>query len=195
LEDTTDFGKPTGATTAAGPVYAVEPNLKGFLGASYNLGSILALPLVPLINDRFGRRWSIMFGSVISAIGALFQGFANGGKCNCLLLVDNLLIFLSAAMYIVARMMLGFGFAFCVIAGSAMLGELGYPKERPVLGSLFNASYFFGQIIAAAVGLGTVTIPNDWGWRIPSLLQIIPALLQITFILLVCHSVYDQSTF
>ena len=86
-------------------------------------------------------------------------------------------------MYIVARILLGFGFAFCVIAGSSMLGELGYPKERPFLGSLFNASYFFGQIIAAAVGLATVRIPNDWGWRIPSLLQIFPAMLQIIFIL------------
>ncbi|KAH8645997.1 general substrate transporter [Tricladium varicosporioides] len=159
------FGSPTGKILATGPQYAVEPNLKGFLGASYNLGSILALPFVPLINDRFGRRWSIMIGSLISVVGAIMQGFANG-----------------AAMYIVARIMLGFGFPFCVIAGSSMLGELGYPKERPFLGSLFNSSYFFGQIIAAAVGLGTVTIPNDWGWRIPSLLQIFPAMLQIVFI-------------
>jgi MFS family permease len=86
-------------------------------------------------------------------------------------------------MYIVARIMLGFGFPFCIIAGSAMLGELGYPKERAFLGSLLNATYFFGQIIAAAVGLGTVVIPNNWGWRIPSLLQMFPAMLQITFIL------------
>jgi MFS family permease len=86
-------------------------------------------------------------------------------------------------MYIVARLILGFGFPFCLIAASSMIGELGYPKERPILGSLLNASYFIGQIIAAAVGLVTVTIPNDWGWRIPSLLQIFPAMLQIIFIL------------
>lgn len=111
------------------------------------------------------------------------QGFANGGKKASILSKKSPAYFSKAAMYIVARMMLGFGFAFCVIAGSAMLGELGYPKERAFLGSLFNASYFFGQIIAAAVGLGTVTIPSDWGWRIPSLLQIFPAMLQIIFIL------------
>jgi hypothetical protein len=32
-------------------------------------------------------------------------------------------------MYIVARMILGFGIVFCIVSGSAMLGELSYPKE------------------------------------------------------------------
>ena len=39
-------------------------------------------------------------------------------------------------MYIIARMLLGLGIVFCIISGSAMIGELGYPKERPVLTSL-----------------------------------------------------------
>lgn len=76
---TIDFGSPTGKMLPTGsPQYAVEPNLKGFLAASYGLGSIMALPFVPFINDRFGRRWSIMIGSVISVLGAIMQGFANG---------------------------------------------------------------------------------------------------------------------
>lgn len=89
----------------------------------------------------------------------------------------------TAAMYIIARILLGFGIPFCIIAGSAMIGELGYPKERAILTSLFNASYGIGQIIAASIALGTVNIPNDWAWRIPSLLQIAPSLIQIVFIL------------
>lgn len=51
--------------------------------------------------------------------------------------------------------------------------------------SLFNASYGIGQVIAASVGLGTVKIVSDWSWRIPSVLQIAPAALQIIFILFV----------
>jgi MFS family permease len=86
-------------------------------------------------------------------------------------------------MYIVARIMLGFGIPFCIVSGSAMLGELAYPKERAIMTSLFNASYGIGQITAAAVGLGTVNIASDWGWRIPSVLQIAPAAIQIIFIL------------
>lgn len=61
------------------PQYAIEANLKGFLGAAYSLGAILALPFVPYLNQRVGRRWTIMFGSCVSLVGALIQGFANGG--------------------------------------------------------------------------------------------------------------------
>ena len=62
------------------------------------------------------------------------------------------------------------------------LSELGHPKERAILGSLFNSCYFIGAIVAAGVTLGTFQMPNDWGWRIPSLLQVVPSVLQITFI-------------
>ncbi|OGM47146.1 beta-glucosidase H [Aspergillus bombycis] len=159
------FGRLTGDTVDGKPEYQVEPNLKGFLGAAYSLGAILALPLVPWVNQRLGRRWTIMFGSCISLVGAILQGFANG-----------------VGMYVVARMLLGFGIPFCIVAGSSLIGELGYPKERPILTSLFNSSYFIGQIVAAAVGLGTVTIASNWAWRIPSLLQIAPAMVQVVFV-------------
>ncbi|EAW16682.1 putative MFS sugar transporter [Aspergillus fischeri NRRL 181] len=165
------FGHPTGAVVDGKPKYEIEANLKGFLGAAYSLGAIISLPFVPWVNQRFGRRWTIVFGSCISLVGALLQGFANG-----------------VGMYVVARMVLGFGIPFCIVAGSSLLGELGYPKERPILTSLFNSSYFIGQIIAASVGLGTVTIKTDWAWRIPSLLQIAPAMVQIVFVFLLPES-------
>ncbi|KAJ5387868.1 MFS sugar transporter [Penicillium cosmopolitanum] len=165
------FGHTTGKTVDGRPEYAIEANLKGFLGAAYSLGAILSLPFVPYLNQRVGRRWTIMFGSCVSLIGAIIQGFSNG-----------------VAMYIVARILLGFGIPFCIVAGSSLLGELGYPKERPILTSLFNSSYFIGQIIAAAVGLGTVTIASNWAWRIPSLLQIAPAMVQILTVMFLPES-------
>ncbi|KAJ5776238.1 MFS sugar transporter [Penicillium nucicola] len=165
------FGNETGKIVDGRPEYAIEANLKGFLGAAYSLGAILSLPFVPYLNQRVGRRWTIMFGSCVSLIGALIQGFSNG-----------------VAMYIVARMLLGFGIPFCIVAGSSLLGELGYPKERPILTSLFNSSYFIGQVIAAAVGLGTVTISSNWAWRIPSLLQIAPATIQIATVMFLPES-------
>jgi MFS family permease len=85
-------------------------------------------------------------------------------------------------MYIIARMLLGVGIVFCIISGSSLIGELGYPKERPYLTSLFNASYFIGAIIAAGIAIRTTSIKGDWSWRVPSLLQMCPSLLQITFV-------------
>jgi MFS family permease len=82
-------------------------------------------------------------------------------------------------MYIVARIILGWGILFAIISSSSLIGELGHPKERAFLTSLFNASYGIGAILGTAVTMATSDIPNDYAWRIPSWLQICPSLLQL----------------
>ncbi|KAF2194081.1 hexose transporter-like protein [Zopfia rhizophila CBS 207.26] len=148
-----------------------EGSLLGIISAAYNLGAICSLPFVPIVNDNFGRRWAIFFGSWVMVFGSMLQGFSNG-----------------AAMYVIARFFLGFGIPFCIIAGSSLMGELAYPKERPIMTSLFNALYFVGALVAAGISFGTQAIKNDWAWRIPSLLQAVPSLLQITFIFMIPES-------
>ena len=85
-------------------------------------------------------------------------------------------------MFVIARFLLGFGIPFAIVAASSVIGELAHPKERARMGSLFNSSWFIGAIVAAGVTLGTFSMPSNWGWRIPSVLQICPSLLQICFI-------------
>ena len=85
-------------------------------------------------------------------------------------------------------MILGFGIPTCIVAGSSLIGELGYPKERPILTSLFNVAYFVGSIVAASICFGTNNIKSNWGWRLPSILQICPSVLQITFVLYVTQA-------
>lgn len=80
-------------------------------------------------------------------------------------------------------MILGFGIVACIISGSSLIGELGYPKERAILTSFFNTSYFIGQIVASAIAIKYTGAKTDMGWRIPSWLQMCPSLLQITFVL------------
>lgn len=72
-----DFGK--GRTNEDGD-YAIEPALLGFVNSSYQLGSILGVPFAPWFAHRYGRRWSIMLGSLIMVGGALLQGFAQHGE-------------------------------------------------------------------------------------------------------------------
>ena len=91
-------------------------------------------------------------------------------------------------MFVVSRWILGLGIPFAIIAASTLIGELAYPKERPVMTSLFNASYFIGAIVAAGVTLGTFDIKSNWSWRIPSLLQVCPSLLQISFVYFIPES-------
>ncbi|VUC28755.1 unnamed protein product [Clonostachys rosea] len=151
--------------------YAIEPGMLGFVNSSYQLGSIFAVPIAPWFAQRYGRRWSIMLGSLIMIFGSLLQGFAQ-----------------HIAMYIIARMILGMGILFCIISGAALIGELGHPKERAILTSLFNSSYFIGQILASAIAIGTTDMKSDWAWRLPSLLQICPSMLQIVTVFLLPES-------
>ncbi|KAJ4340767.1 hypothetical protein N0V95_007409 [Ascochyta clinopodiicola] len=149
----------------------IEAGILGFISSCYQLGSILAVPIAPWINQRYGRRWSIMIGSLTMVVGALLQGFAQ-----------------HIGMYIIARMLLGVGILFAIISGSALIGELAYPKERATLTSLFNASYFIGSILAAGIAIRTTGIAGDWSWRVPSLLQIVPSMLQISTVFLLPES-------
>jgi len=89
----------------------------------------------------------------------------------------------AVAMYIFARMVLGFGIVACIISGSALIGELGYPKERAILTSFFNTSYFIGSIVASAIAIKYTGTTDDMGWRIQSYLQMCPSLLQVAFVL------------
>lgn len=154
------------------PVFSDQPDdefsgsLKGIIAASYSLGAILSLPFIGVVNDKYGRRWSIFGGSAIMVVGSIIQGFS-----------------VNSAMYIVARLLLGFGIPTCIVSGSALIGELGYPKERPILTSLFNVAYYVGQIFAAAICFRTNSIASDYGWKIPSWLQMCPSLMQMAFIL------------
>ena len=91
-------------------------------------------------------------------------------------------------MYIAARLLLGFGIPTCIVSGAALIGELGYPKERAYLTCYFNVAYYFGQILAAGICFGTNNIPGDMAWKIPSWLQMCPSLMQMAFILYVSIS-------
>jgi MFS family permease len=73
-------------------------------------------------------------------------------------------------MFVIARGTLGFGIPMAIVSASSLIGELAYPKERPYLGSFFNASWFVGAIVAAGVTYGTFAMKSNWAWRIPSVL-------------------------
>ena len=90
-------------------------------------------------------------------------------------------------MFVLGRIVLGMGIPFSVVGASSIIGELSYPKERPILTSLFTTSALVGAIAAAGCTLGTFAISNSWSWRIPSALQLFPTALQLVFIWWVIH--------
>jgi MFS family permease len=60
----------------------IEPAILGFISSCYQLGSIIAVPVAPWYNQKFGRRSSIMCGSLIMMVGAILQGFAQHRMSN-----------------------------------------------------------------------------------------------------------------
>ncbi|KAH7011014.1 general substrate transporter [Ilyonectria destructans] len=135
----------------------------GLMSAIMSLGSICSTPVAPWVADRFGRRWGITVGSVIMIIGAILQ-------CEST----------TFTMFVVSRFVLGFGLSFATTASPSMVSELAHPKDRVTITAICNTCWFLGSITAAWVTYGTRTIPNTWSWRLPSLLQMAPSVIQLS---------------
>ncbi|SPO00313.1 related to hexose transporter protein [Cephalotrichum gorgonifer] len=137
-------------------------SLLGIMSAILPLGCVLATPFVSVVGDRWGRRVGIIVGSVIMVAGGVIQGAS-----------------VHIGMFMASRFIIGVGIVFANAFAPMLIAELAHPKERQVITSLYQTSWYIGAIIAAWVTFGTFSIPNEWSWRIPSLLQAAPALLQI----------------
>jgi len=80
LTDMLDFGEAQ-APDADGKIgYLIPGELLGIISASYNLGAICAVPIVPWVAQKVGRRWSIFIGSALQCVGAVIQCLSQHGK-------------------------------------------------------------------------------------------------------------------
>jgi MFS family permease len=129
------------------------------------MGSVAAIPVLPYVNDRFGRKFSVVLGSAIVSVGVIIQTLA-----------------INLGMLIASRAIMGVGMPIALSGAAQLLAELCYPKERPALTGFFQTSWYVGSIIAAGVTLGTYWWPSDWSWRLPTLFQLVPSLFQLVFI-------------
>ncbi|KAI9371061.1 general substrate transporter [Aspergillus egyptiacus] len=128
----------------------------GLFNASMSLGSLIGLFVVPYLIDWRGRKLGLVIGSLIMLLAV---GLQSGAR--------------NFGMFVAARIVIGFGD--CIVLGSAplLIAEIAHPQDRAVLVTLSGASYHSGAFIASWVTLGTLEIPSDWSWRLPSLLQAI----------------------
>ncbi|RDW59092.1 hypothetical protein BP5796_12016 [Coleophoma crateriformis] len=146
------FGKPRGSKL-------------GLISAIIALGAMCSAPFAPMVADHYGRRWGVTVGSIIMIGGAILQ-------CEST----------NFAMFVVSRFILGFGLTFCTTASPSLVSELSHPRERVAVTALCNTCWFLGAIAAAWITYGTRLIPSTWSWRIPSLLQMGPSIIQLSAI-------------
>lgn len=145
----------------------------GSLSNGVVFGQILAFPIAPWLCDHTGRRFPIFIGSLLLVIGAALQCAAQ-----------------NYAMFLAARMVIGFGGLIAVEASPMFIAELAYPTHRAVLTGYYNNLWYLGSLLAAWVTYGTYFMgPGEsWAWRIPSLLQGFFPLLQVFFVYLMPES-------
>jgi MFS family permease len=126
---------------------------------------MLALPFIGWIVDKIGRRKSIAFGASWTLLGAILQATSK-----------------HIAQFVISRFIIGFGLAFTVVGAPLLLAELALPKHRGTILSYFPTAWYTGAIIAAWTTYGTQFIEDSRSWRIPSGLQAVPAVIQISLL-------------
>ena len=130
-----------------------------------SVGSIVALPVTPYIADIFGRRWGVIVGCIVMIIGVVLQSIGAN--------ID---------MFIASRFLIGFGVAIAHGAAPLLIAEVVHPQHRAIFTTIYNSTWYFGYIIAAWLTYGTFKIESAWSWRIPSMVQAAPSVIQLVAI-------------
>jgi len=137
----------------------------GRLSAMYSIGSIASLFVVPFLSDWFGRRFPIIIGCFIMVAAAAVQTAS-----------QNL------PMFEAARFFMGFGNSLAQSSAPLLLTEIAHPQHRARITAVYNCLWNVGALLCSWISFGTQYIPNNWAWRIPTLIQGLPSVIQLMFI-------------
>ncbi|OAA68708.1 hexose transporter [Niveomyces insectorum RCEF 264] len=137
----------------------------GLVNAAQSIGSVVALPFVGGLSDRLGRKPVLAMGIVMILAATIIQAAS----------VD-------LAMFIVSRLIVGFGGMFVVQPSPMLIAELAYPTHRGKYTSAYWTMYYLGAILASWTTFGCQKYTSTWSWRIPSILQGGFPLVQLAFL-------------
>lgn len=131
----------------------------GLVMAIYTAGSICGSAGAGVLIDGLGRRAGMCVGSSFIVIGSIVQATS-----------QNL------AAFIGGRFIVGFGVPICTTGAITHLVELAYPTWRGLAGGAYNVlGWYIGSLTASWSTYGTGNINSDWSWRVPYIIQIVPA--------------------
>jgi MFS family permease len=139
----------------------------GFINAVYWLGMGISLPLTAAVSNKYGRRLGIHIGNVVLILGVVLQTAAN-----------------NTATFILGRFFLGVAAAWYGSNVPLLINEVAYPTHRGIASSLYNCGWYVGSLVAACATFGTRDYESSWGWRIPSLLQVLLPLVALPGVLI-----------
>lgn len=145
------FGNPTGTRL-------------GVVNAAQSVGSVISIPLVGSVSDKFGRRPTLLAGIILIIAATIIQSTS-----------------INYPMFVVSRVIVGFGGMFVVQPSPMLIAELAYPTHRGKYTCAFWTMYYLGAILASWTTFGTQDFNGTWSWRIPSIVQAGLPLVQLAF--------------
>ncbi|OGE51170.1 hypothetical protein PENARI_c014G03245 [Penicillium arizonense] len=131
----------------------------GFLTGMLELGAFVGCIFFPYLADRISRKWGISVATGFFCVGAIIQTAANE--------YDAL---------VAGRFIGGIGVGTLAMGAPLYISEIAPPNLRGSLMVLEAISIVIGAIVAYWITYGTRAIQGDWAFRLPFLLQMIPAL-------------------
>lgn len=107
----------------------------------------------------------MFWGAVVSIIGVIIQTCAQ-----------------NVAMFICGRIIIGLASGISGVAAPTYMAETAPVQWRAVMLGIYFDFWFVGGLVSAGVTYGTQYIPSTWAWRLPSLLQLLPAVVCIVIL-------------
>ncbi|KAL3452769.1 general substrate transporter [Aspergillus insuetus] len=131
----------------------------GFMTAMLELGAFVGCIFFPSIADRISRKWGLTVATAFFVVGAIIQTAAPN--------YDAL---------VAGRFIGGIGVGTLAMGAPLYISEIAPPVWRGSLLVMEAISIVIGAIVAYWVTYGTRMMDGDWAFRLPFLLQIVPAL-------------------
>ncbi|PGH10525.1 hypothetical protein AJ79_05453 [Helicocarpus griseus UAMH5409] len=146
-------------------------HLLGIMVNMFNIGSIISFLLTPYLADNFGRKTAIIIGCSFMIVGGLLTAFAKNYN-----------------MYISGRIIIGFGNSFAQMCAPMLLTEICHPQHRGPVTAIYNCLWNVGAFFVVCIGWGTSSVQSEWAWRSVTLFQVVPSIIQLSFIWFVPES-------
>ncbi|CCX34367.1 Similar to Sugar transport protein 9; acc. no. Q9SX48 [Pyronema omphalodes CBS 100304] len=135
---------------------------KGFMTAMLQLGAMFGAAQAGYLADKFSRKYAMFIGFIWFLIGSTLQTAA-----------------VNYPMLVVGRAIGGVGIGVLSMVAPLYISEIAPPNARGALLVLEEWSIVFGIIVAFYITYGTRFISSHWSWRLPFLLQMVPAVILI----------------
>jgi sugar porter (SP) family MFS transporter len=142
------FGNPTGNALSMSNVPQMVSN-------------IIANSFAYLFVDRFGRRWSIILGSILIILSSILRGFSQNYVWWCCSQIPQ-----------------GVGVGLISTSSPPYITETAYPTHRAKAVSIYAGTYAVGGLIAAGMNWALLTVNSTWAWRTAVLCQCVPSAIQ-----------------